>query len=187
MSHTQIQLLFWPINPNQKLAIKTPMAWPTSLRTEIHYQWSACPCNFLIEDYTDIFYTIYKWNVPSIRCKKRLRLPNSVREVHCQIFILTDCIRMCQRQHHAALEFSEDMGFLRFVAYSKEESTSRNFRITYQAGRGGEWNSGPQFLLARPWDGMKQQGSHTTTERTYGRQEQEFRWPWQGVVLLVKK
>jgi hypothetical protein len=26
MSHTQIQLLFWPINPNQKLAIKTPMA-----------------------------------------------------------------------------------------------------------------------------------------------------------------
>jgi hypothetical protein len=35
-----------------------------------------------------------------------------------------------------------------------------------------EWTSVP---IGSPWDRMKQLGSHTTTERTNRRQEQEFR------------
>jgi hypothetical protein len=50
--------------------------------------WS--PCNILIEDYTEIFYIIYKWNVPSIQCKKRLRWSNSMREVDCSSLVFTD-------------------------------------------------------------------------------------------------
>jgi hypothetical protein len=33
------------------------------------YMWF--PCNFLIEDYTEIFYTVYKENIPVIRSKYR--------------------------------------------------------------------------------------------------------------------
>jgi hypothetical protein len=50
--------------------------------------WS--PCNFLIEYYTEIFYAIYKWNVPSIQCKKRLRWSNSMREVDSPSIVLID-------------------------------------------------------------------------------------------------
>jgi hypothetical protein len=52
------------------------------------YVWS--PCNFLIEDYIEIFYTIYKWNVPSIECKKRLGCSNSMREVDCPSLVFID-------------------------------------------------------------------------------------------------
>jgi hypothetical protein len=48
------------------------------------------PCNFLIEYYTKIFYAIYKWNVPSILCKKRLRWSNSMREVDCPSLVFID-------------------------------------------------------------------------------------------------
>jgi hypothetical protein len=48
------------------------------------------PCNFLIEDCTEIFYAIYKWNVPSIQCKKRLRWSNSKREVDCPSLVFID-------------------------------------------------------------------------------------------------
>jgi hypothetical protein len=30
-----------------------------------HFYMSS-PCNFLIKDYTEIFYAIYKWNISSI-------------------------------------------------------------------------------------------------------------------------
>jgi hypothetical protein len=40
--------------------------------------WS--PYNFLIEDYTEIYYTIYKWNVPSIQCRMGLRWSTYARE-----------------------------------------------------------------------------------------------------------
>jgi hypothetical protein len=39
------------------------------------------PCNFFVEDYIKIFYTTYKWNVSSIRCKMVLRLLTTAREV----------------------------------------------------------------------------------------------------------
>jgi hypothetical protein len=42
------------------------------------------PCNPLIKDYTEILYTIYKWDVPSIQCKKRLG--------RCPLLILLDFI-----------------------------------------------------------------------------------------------
>jgi hypothetical protein len=45
------------------------------------------PCNFLVEDYIEIFYAIYKWNIPSFQHKKRLRLSNSMREVDCPSLI----------------------------------------------------------------------------------------------------
>jgi hypothetical protein len=52
------------------------------------YVWS--PCNFLIEYYTMMFYAIYKWNVPSIWCKKRLGWSNSMREVDCPNLVHID-------------------------------------------------------------------------------------------------
>jgi hypothetical protein len=39
------------------------------------------PCDPLIEDHTEIFYIIYKWNVPSFQCKTRLWCSNSMRQV----------------------------------------------------------------------------------------------------------
>jgi hypothetical protein len=39
------------------------------------------PCNPLIEDYTEIFYTIYKWNISSIQCEMRHRWMTTAREV----------------------------------------------------------------------------------------------------------
>jgi hypothetical protein len=47
------------------------------------------PCNSLIGDYTEIFYTVYKWNVLSIQCKRVLRWSTSAREVDPLSFILT--------------------------------------------------------------------------------------------------
>jgi hypothetical protein len=39
------------------------------------------PCKPPIEDYTEIFCTIYKWNIPSIQCKMRHRRTTAAREV----------------------------------------------------------------------------------------------------------
>jgi hypothetical protein len=50
--------------------------------------WS--PCNFPIEYYTEIFYAIYKWSVPSIQCKKSLRWSNSMRVVECPSLVFVD-------------------------------------------------------------------------------------------------
>jgi hypothetical protein len=47
-------------------------------------------CNFLIEYCTEIFYAIYKWNILSIQCKKRLRWSNSMREVVCTSLVFID-------------------------------------------------------------------------------------------------
>jgi hypothetical protein len=47
-------------------------------------------CDPLIKDHTEIFYIIYKRNVPSIQRKKRLRGSNSVREVDCLSLIFID-------------------------------------------------------------------------------------------------
>jgi hypothetical protein len=74
------------------------------------------PCDPLIKDHTEIFYIIYKWNVPSIQCKERLWGSNSMREVDCLnlVFIdfyvpaLTprlDCIK-------TALQLSENIALL---------------------------------------------------------------------------
>jgi hypothetical protein len=48
------------------------------------------PCNFLIEDYTEIFYAVYKWNIPSIQRKRKIRRPNSMRKVDCSSFLFID-------------------------------------------------------------------------------------------------
>jgi hypothetical protein len=45
-----------------------------------HY-YVQSPCNFLIEDYTEMLYTIYKWNVSSIQCKMGLRWSTTARKV----------------------------------------------------------------------------------------------------------
>jgi hypothetical protein len=43
------------------------------------------PRHFLIGDYTQIFYTLYKWNVVSIQYKKRLRRCPSMRGLECLV------------------------------------------------------------------------------------------------------
>jgi hypothetical protein len=48
------------------------------------------PCNFLVEDYTEIFYTIYEGNIVSVQCKKGLRWSNSIGEVDCLGLFLID-------------------------------------------------------------------------------------------------
>jgi hypothetical protein len=43
---------------------------------------STSMCNLqviVIEDYTEMCYANYKWNIPSIQCKMRLRRSKSVR------------------------------------------------------------------------------------------------------------
>jgi hypothetical protein len=45
---------------------------------------------FFIEDDTEILYTIYKWNVPSIQRKKRIRRSSSMREVDRPHFVFID-------------------------------------------------------------------------------------------------
>jgi hypothetical protein len=47
-------------------------------------------CNLHVKDYTKIFYTIYKWNAPSIQCKKRVRRSLLVRKVDRLSLILND-------------------------------------------------------------------------------------------------
>jgi hypothetical protein len=82
------------------------------------YVWS--PCNFLIKDYTEIFYTIYKYNVLSIQCKKRLRWSNLMREVDCLNLVFTDFnVPTLTPGHHwvqATLEFSENVALLALPA-----------------------------------------------------------------------
>jgi hypothetical protein len=38
-------------------------------------------CNFLLENYIEIFYTIYNWNVSSIKCKTVLRRSMAAKKV----------------------------------------------------------------------------------------------------------
>jgi hypothetical protein len=45
------------------------------------------PCDSLMEDYTEIFYAIYKWNVPSFQCKLRLRWSMSERSRSPESFL----------------------------------------------------------------------------------------------------
>jgi hypothetical protein len=40
------------------------------------------PCNSPIEDYTEMFYAIYEWTVPSIQCKMGLRRSTSTRDIN---------------------------------------------------------------------------------------------------------
>jgi hypothetical protein len=39
------------------------------------------PCNLSVKDCTEIFYTINKWDVPSVQCTTRLRGSIPAREV----------------------------------------------------------------------------------------------------------
>jgi hypothetical protein len=55
---------------------------------DLFYMWS--PFNFLIEDYTEIFYSIYKWSFASSQWKKRLGWSSSMREVDCPSLVLID-------------------------------------------------------------------------------------------------
>jgi hypothetical protein len=48
------------------------------------------PCNFLIEDYTEIFNAIYKWDIFPMQCKTRHRQSTIVREVDPLCLILID-------------------------------------------------------------------------------------------------
>jgi hypothetical protein len=40
------------------------------------------PRNFPIEDYREIFYTIYRWNVLSLQCKMGLRRSMTTKKVN---------------------------------------------------------------------------------------------------------
>jgi hypothetical protein len=63
------------------------------------------PYHFLIEDYPEMFYTIYKRNVLSIQCKKRLRWSNSMGEVQCQSIVFIDLyVPACL--HQASIKLS---------------------------------------------------------------------------------
>jgi hypothetical protein len=48
------------------------------------------PYNFLIVDYSEVFYTICKKNVLFVQCKKRLRWSNSMGEIDCRSLVLID-------------------------------------------------------------------------------------------------
>jgi hypothetical protein len=52
--------------------------------------YAQSPHNLLLEDYTEILYYIYRWNVPSIKCKMKCRWPNSMGEVDFLSFRLID-------------------------------------------------------------------------------------------------
>jgi hypothetical protein len=47
------------------------------------------PVIFLLK-IAQIFYAIYKYNVPSVQCKKRLRWSDSMREVDCPSLVFID-------------------------------------------------------------------------------------------------
>jgi hypothetical protein len=88
---------------------------PPESKSKLCYDW---PRKFLIKDYTEILYTIYKWNVPSIQCKKRLRWSNLIQEVDCPSLVFIDFnVPTLTPGHHwvqAMLEFSENIAFLVF-------------------------------------------------------------------------
>jgi hypothetical protein len=90
------------------------MCW--GLRFDCFYVWS--PCTFLIEDNTELFYTLYKWNVPPIQYEKRLRWSNSTREVDCPMFFLIDfnvpTLTPSRCWVQAPLELSENVTLLAF-------------------------------------------------------------------------
>jgi hypothetical protein len=77
------------------------------------------PCDPLIKDHTEIFYIIYKWNVPSIQCKTTLWCSNSMREVDCQslVFInfyvpaLTPCLDCIK----TTLQLFENIALLQLI------------------------------------------------------------------------
>jgi hypothetical protein len=48
------------------------------------------PCNFLIENYTEIFSTICERNISSIQCKNRFGWSNSMGEVDCLSLFFID-------------------------------------------------------------------------------------------------
>jgi hypothetical protein len=48
------------------------------------------PCSLLVEDYTEVFYTIHKGDVPSVQCEMNLRWSKSLREVDDPSFIVID-------------------------------------------------------------------------------------------------
>jgi hypothetical protein len=71
------------------------------------------PCSLLIEYYSQIFYTIYKCDVQSIQCKRRLKSSNLMREVDClyivfiNIYVPESCTTLPLSVAHAVV-FSED-------------------------------------------------------------------------------
>jgi hypothetical protein len=52
-----------------------------ALTSIISTRFVQSPCNFLIEDYTEIFYTIYKLNVSSVQSKMEFRRSTTARKV----------------------------------------------------------------------------------------------------------
>jgi hypothetical protein len=48
------------------------------------------PYNFRLENYTETFQTIYKWNIPPIQCEKRLRWTYSMGKVVCPSLVFKD-------------------------------------------------------------------------------------------------
>jgi hypothetical protein len=74
------------------------------------------PCNRSIEDYTEVFSTIYKWNISSIRSKMRHRWTTIAREVDPLrlIFINFGFPAFTPGLHSAetALELSNNKSFL---------------------------------------------------------------------------
>jgi hypothetical protein len=48
------------------------------------------PCNPLVKDYTEVFYTIHKWNILSAQCEMNFMWSKSMREVDGTSFIFID-------------------------------------------------------------------------------------------------
>jgi hypothetical protein len=70
------------------------------------------PCNPLIEDYTEIFYTTDEGDAPSIQCKMGLREPKSMRKVDGLSFIFIDfyvqVLTPCLYNTETSLQLSEN-------------------------------------------------------------------------------
>jgi hypothetical protein len=47
-------------------------------------------CNLHVIFLSKIFYAIYKWNIPSIQRKKKLRLSNSMRKADCSSLLFIE-------------------------------------------------------------------------------------------------
>jgi hypothetical protein len=86
------------------------MFWRPWLRS---LQCIYSPCNLSVRDCTEVFCTIYKWDVPSAQCKTRLRGPSPTREIVrlSLVSIDSDVPVLTPRSHwsETALQLSENI------------------------------------------------------------------------------
>jgi hypothetical protein len=87
------------------------------------------PCNPLIEDYTEIFYMIDEWYIPTIHCKMSLVGPNSMRNVDGLSLIFIDfyiaALTPRLNSTETSLQLSENVTSSLSVAYTQASLTKR--------------------------------------------------------------